>query len=143
MKGGERLKIKVDINTAKILQQKGLGGDHRAQRYLASEVKRFCAPYVPMNTGTLQNSAEISEDGSKLTYVQPYAHYQYHGQVMGPNYQDENGDWHSGKAPKHYTGEALTYSGGSMRGPNWDKRMVIDRGDDLAKSLEEYIKKQG
>ena len=121
------MKIKVDINTAKIMKQRGLGGDNRAQVFLASEVKRLSDPYVPMQQGALKNNAVIASDGSTLTYTQPYAHYQYYGEAM------------AGRAPKHYTGKALNYSGGGMRGPNWDKRMIIDKGDELTQSLAEFV----
>lgn len=133
------MKVKVDINTAQIMKRRGLGGDHRAQRYLASQVKNKCDPYVPMHQGLLKNQTAIASDGSTLTYTQPYAHYQYYGKVMGPNYMDKEGDWHSGKAPKHYTGADLTYHGGPMRGPQWEKRMMADKGDELARDLKNYI----
>lgn len=133
------ISVKVDINTAKILKQRGLGGDNRAQKYLASEVKRLSDPYVPMSSGTLKNTAKIAGDGSSITYIQPYAHYQYAGRVMGPNYMDSNGEWKSGKAPKHYTGAALTYSGGGLRGPQWDKRMVADKMGELERNLKNFV----
>lgn len=121
------MKIKVDINTAAIMKQRGLGGDNRAQIFLASEVKRLSDSYVPMQQGLLKNNAVIASDGSTLTYTQPYAHYQYYGEAM------------AGIAPKHYTGKALNYNGGPMRGPNWDKRMLIDRGDDLTESIAIFV----
>ena len=125
---GERLvKISVDINTAKIMRARGLGGDNGAQIYLASEVKRLCDPYVPMQQGLLKNRAVIASDGSTLTYTQPYAHYQYYGEAMG------------GRAPKKYTGKSLTYNGAPMRGPQWDKRMMADKGNELTKNLAKYI----
>ena len=123
--------IKVDIPTAKILKSRGLGSDTGARRFLASEVKRFCDPYVPMQQGLLKNQAVIASDGSQLIYTQPYAHYQYYGKVM------------AGRAPKHYTGDDLTYHGAPMRGPNWDKRMLADKSQDLERSLDAYIKKGG
>lgn len=109
------------------MRGRGLGGDNRAQVFLASEVKRLSDPYVPMQQGILKNTAIVAADGSTLTYAQPYAHYQYYGEAM------------AGRAPKHYTGKALTYSGGGLRGPQWDKRMIIDRGDDLAESIAQYV----
>lgn len=125
------VKVKVDIPTAKILKSRGLGSDTGARKYLASEVKRLCDPYVPMQQGDLKNRATIAADGSQLVYTQPYAHYQYHGKVM------------AGRAPKHYTGDDLTYHGAPMRGPQWDKRMLADKSQDLEKSLDAYIKKRG
>lgn len=109
------------------MRGRGLGGDNRAQVFLASEVKRLSDPYVPMQQGILKNTAIVAADGSTLSYVQPYAHYQYYGEAM------------AGRAPKHYTGKALTYSGGGLRGPQWDKRMLIDRGDDLTESIARYV----
>lgn len=121
------MKIDVDINTAKILKARGLGGDNRAQVYLASEVKRLCDPYVPFQNGPLKNTAVVAPDGSAVTYNQPYAHYQYYGEVM------------AGRAPKHYTGEKLTYSGGGLRGPQWDKRMMADKSKELVANLGKFI----
>ena len=123
--------IKVDIPTAKILKARGLGSDTGARKYLASEVKRLCDPYVPMQQGLLKNNATIAGDGSYIVYTQPYAHYQYYGEVM------------AGRAPKKYTGKDLTYHGAPTRGPRWDKRMLADKSKDLEKSVEAYIKKGG
>ena len=121
------MKVTVDINTAKIMRERGLGGDNRAQVYLASEVKRLSDPYVPMQSGQLKNMAVIASDGSSVTYTQPYAHYQYYGKVM------------AGRAPKHYTGDDLTYSGGGLRGAQWDKRMMADKSNELVSNLERFI----
>ena len=134
-----KLSVEIDFNSAEILRQRGLGGDNRAQKYLASEVKRLSDPYVPMHSGTLKNTAVIAGNGSSLTYIQPYAHYQYTGKVMGPNYLTEDGEWRSGRAPKHYTGAALEYSGGGMRGPQWDKRMMADKSEELVRNLKTFI----
>lgn len=121
------MKIEIDINTAEILKKRGLGGDHRAQVFLASEVKRLSDKYVPMQQGDLKNRAVVSSDGSTLTYTQPYAHYQYYGEVM------------AGRAPKEYTGRELTYHGGPMRGPRWEKRMLADKSKELADNVQKYI----
>lgn len=125
------VKVKVDINTVKILKARGLGGDTGARKYIASEVKRLCDPYVPMQQGALKNNATIAADGSQLVYTQPYAHYQYYGEVM------------AGRAPKQYTGDKLTYHGAPMRGPQWEKRMLADKSKDLESSIEAYIKNKG
>lgn len=126
-----KVSVKVDVDTKKILDRRGLGGDFRAQKFLASEVARFSDPYIPMQQGTLKNTYQISSTGDSLTYTAPYAHYQYYGQVMG------------GRAPKHYTGDKLTYNGAPMRGAQWEKRMLADKSKDLTNSLEAYIKQQG
>lgn len=122
-----KVTVKVDVDTAKIMRRRGLGGDHRAQIYLASEVKRLSDPYVPMQSGLLKNQAVVASDGSTLTYTQPYAHYQYYGEAM------------AGSAPKQYTGEPLTYHGAPMRGKEWDKRMMADKSEEIAQNLKTYI----
>lgn len=121
---------KVNITPAKILKKYGLGSDHRARKYLATAVAKFCDPYVPMSAGSgghLKNSKKIAPDGSTLTYLGPYAHYQYKGLAM------------AGSPPKHYTGAALRYNGAPMRGKEWDKRMLADRGKDLEKDFATYL----
>lgn len=116
--------VDIDINTAKIIKSRGLDGP--AQKFLASEVARLCDKYVPMQQGMLKNQRTIASDGSSITYTQPYAHYQYYGQVM------------AGRAPKHYTGDSLHYSG-AMRGDHWDKRMMADKRGELTKSVAAYV----
>lgn len=125
------MSVKVNLPKAEILKRLGLGGTNKVQKYLASQVKRLCDPYVPMQQGTLKNNATVAGDGSNIVYTQPYAHYQYHGKVM------------AGRAPKHYTGDDLTYHGAPMRGPQWDKRMLADKSKDLERSIDAYIKKGG
>lgn len=124
-------KVVVDLPKAEILKRLGLGGTNKVQKYIASQVKRLCDPYVPMQQGHLKNTATIAGDGSFIVYSQPYAHYQYYGEVM------------AGRAPKHYTGEKLTYHGAPTRGPQWEKRMLADKSKDLEKSVEAYIQKGG
>lgn len=121
--------IKVDVNPAIILRQMGLGDSKDAQLYLANEVERLCRPYVPMSAGSsahMVNQVQVTED--TVTYPGPYAHYQYIGEVM------------DGRAPKQYTGRDIQYNGGPMRGKEWDKRMMADRGNEVKEGLERYVK---
>ena len=125
-----KVTVKVDFNTAQIMRKRGMGGDFRVQKELASIIKTKCDKYVPMSSGSgahMKNRAVIAPDGSTITYPGPYAHYQYYGEVM------------AGRAPKHYTGKPLTYHGGPMRGPNWDKRMMADKHDEVVNDLKIYI----
>lgn len=115
----------VNVDADRILRERGLGSSVDAVRFLASEVKRLSDPYVPMQSGALKNTAQITDDS--VLYNAPYAHYQYHGAVM------------AGRAPKHYTGDAIDYHGAPMRGPEWDKRMMADRGDELRESFARHI----
>lgn len=126
-----RVRVDINIDKNKILVSHGLGKSKVVQKMLASDVKRLSDPYVAMQQGDLKNRTTIAADGSELVYVQPYAHYQFYGKVMG------------GRAPKHYTGDSLTYNGAPMRGAQWTTRMLADKRDELEKNVKEYIGKGG
>lgn len=124
------MSFKVNVNSAAILNSRGLGDSTKARKYLASTVKRLCDPYVPMSSGSgahMKNLAQVSEDGSQILYPGPYAHYQHTGEVM------------AGRAPKHYTGRAINYHGGPMRGKEWEKRMMADRGDEVIDDMAKFV----
>lgn len=121
------MNVKIDINVNKILSDRGMGSSDKVQKYLASEVVRLSDEYVPMQQGDLKNRRTIASDGSQIVYTQPYAHYQYYGQVMG------------GRAPKQYTGDSLTYNEAPMRGARWTERMMADKRDEIVKNVEKYI----
>ena len=120
------MNIKIDINVDKILSERGMGKSDKVRIFLAEEVGRLSDKYVPKQQGDLMKYQRAS-DGSQLIYSQPYAHYQYYGQVMG------------GRAPKHYTGDSLTYNGAPMRGARWTERMMADKRDELVKNVEKYV----
>lgn len=124
-----KIKTTIDINTSKILAGRGLGATNKARKYLASEIVRLSDPYVPMQQGALKNQRQIASNGSQIVYTQPYAHYQYYGEVM------------AGRAPKEYTGRELTYNGGPTRGARWTERMLADKRHEIEKNVENYIKK--
>lgn len=130
------VKVDIDINTARIIKSRGLDGP--VQKFLASEVIRLSDKYVPFESGILKNSAKVVDGGRAIVYPGPYAHYQWVGKVMGPNWQDKEGNWHSGKAPKRYTGEMLNYNG-ATRGPRWTERMMADKSHELTKSVAAYV----
>lgn len=122
--------VKINIDVDRIMRTRGMGSDNRVRRFIASQVKRLSDPYVPMQTGTLKNTAVVSDDGSTLTYMGPYAHYQWYGEVM------------AGSAPKHYTGRILTHTD-PMRGAHWVERAMADKSADLVRALRAYIGKLG
>lgn len=125
------IKVDANINTGAILRKMGLGDSKEAQRYLANEVEKLSRPYVPMSSGSgahMMNQVQVTDDA--VIYPGPYAHYQYVGEVM------------NGRAPKQYTGRDINYNGGPMRGKQWDKRMLADRGNEIEKGLENYIKER-
>ena len=124
-----RIKVNIDINAKKILAARGLGSSNKVQKYLASEVVNQSHKYTPWQQGDLANRVQIASDGSQIVYTQPYAHYQYYGEVM------------AGRAPKEYTGKKLTYNGAPTRGPRWTERMMIDKRKEIENNVENFIKR--
>ena len=98
--------------------------------------------YTPWDTGTLATSAySATTIGSgKVIYPGPYAHYQYYGEVYGPNipvFEDNTGIPTRYFSPpgqqKHPTGRALSYAKdvNPLAGPYWFERMKADHMQDI------------
>lgn len=126
------MKINVTslVDVSEILKRRGMGPSNGLRKYLASRVRLRSDPYVPKAAGTLKNTGQISPAGTTITYGQPYAHYQYAGKAM------------AGRAPKHYTGKTLQHHGAPMRGPHWDKRMMIDHRSDIERDIAAWMKRE-
>ena len=124
-----RISATMNLNYSAILDARGLGKDQKAAKFLASQVERFSDKRVPFRKGTLKNQVRIlAENGEVcLHYVMPYAHYHYHGEVM------------AGRAPKHYTGKAISHHGAPLRGPKWDERTMEAEGDAIVRSFAKYV----
>lgn len=124
-----KVNVKVNIDCNKILQSRGLGKDGTAAKYLANLVARYSDKRVPFQDGYLKNHHPITvQNGAAvLEYTQPYAHYQYHGQVM------------AGRAPKHYTGKALTYNQAPTRGSKWDVRTMQADGTRIVADFAKFV----
>lgn len=134
------LTIKTNISPSTILKARGLGGSKKAQKLLAETVARLSDPYVPMSSGAaahLKEAYTIPGDGSEIVYRGPYAHFQHEGEVMVG--VKTGSPWAQSGEPKTGTGKALQYNGAPMRGANWEKRMMADRGDEVTKAVADYV----
>jgi hypothetical protein len=106
---------------------------------------KMCDPYVPKEEGVLSQTLEVTKD--YVRYTQPYAHYQYMGNVYGPNIPIiKDGvivGWFSppGKGSKHPTGKNLNYS--TEQHPKatskWDKAMMDERGDEFIEQVKDIL----
>ena len=141
------MKIDVEVNVTKIQTKfADLNDNEEVKTLVHNAFAKELNPYVPMQTGILAQTTMITAEG--VTYVQPYAHYQYTGLVYGPNIPiTENGvitGWFSqpGKGSKHPTGESLTYSTElhPLATHHWDRAMMRDRGKEFTKEVERIIK---
>ncbi len=107
---------------------------HEAQKAVDSEVLKQMAPYTPMRTGALIDSATLGTviGSGKIEYLSPYARYLYYGEVYGPNIPiRENGQLVGFWSPpqKSPTGRPLVYSQAvhPLAGAHWFDRMKTDR----------------
>ncbi len=84
---------------------------------------KLMEPYVPANTGSMYEGAQITAEG--VTYPGPYAHYQYEGIVYGPNlpgwesYDTPGWRGPSGNGSKHPTGREMGSEGHAVLKPVW------------------------
>lgn len=86
-----------------------------AQKLLNMQVVADCDPLIPFQQGALRNSVNYPQGiyGGEIEYNTPYAHYQYEGEVYGPNIpiRDAEGNitgWYS-PPKKSPTGRKLQY----------------------------------
>ena len=86
-----------------------------AQRLLNEQIVTDCEPLIPFQQGALQGSVNYPDGiyGGVIEYNTPYAHYQYEGEIYGPNIPiyDGNGKLTGYFSPpkKNPTGRPLHY----------------------------------
>ena len=85
----------------------------RAQDLLDQQVLNDMIPYMPYQEGAMVGATHIIEPGLISTNT-PYAHYQYEGEIYGPNIpiRDDEGNITGWWSPpnKTKTGRLLTYN---------------------------------
>lgn len=82
---------------------------------LNMQVVADCDPLIPFRQGALRGSANYPEGiyGGKIEWNTPYAHYQYMGEIYGPNIPEYDADgnltgfWSPPK--KNPTGKPIKY----------------------------------
>lgn len=135
-----KISVTSHIDAGAILRKRGLGDSPRARIVLAETVARLSDQYVPFAPGDgnhMKDMRTVAPDGSTITYHGPYAHYQYVGELM---VGEETGSAYAKSGePKRYTGKPLQYQGAPMRGKEWDKRMMADRGDEVVAAVAKCV----
>ena len=102
--------VDIDISDARLRRNM-----KEAQKLLNMQVVADCDPLIPFRQGSLRNSVNYPQGiyGGEIEYNTPYAHYQYMGDVYGPNIpiRDTEGNITGWWSPpkKHPTGRKLQY----------------------------------
>lgn len=119
-----------------------------AQKLLNMQIVADCDPLIPFQQGALRNSVNYPEGiyGGVIEYNTPYAHYQYEGEVYGPNIPiyDSNGKLTGYFSPpkKNPTGRPLQYHPeGTERGDNWFEKAKAQHKDDWVRLVKGTIGK--
>lgn len=132
----------------KLLEKLNLQSGGKVQQVIDKLIMDYDQDYCPWDTGLLAASPySATVIGSGLiTYPGPYAHYQYYGEVYGPNipvFDDSSSGeptgWFSPPGQKkHPTGRALQYdtSTNALAGPYWFERMKADHVDDIVEEAQ-------
>lgn len=122
----------------RLLKTTGLDEDGRVNKFLRNEVDRFCDPYVPYSqeAGTHLKSQKRYPNNHSIKYILPYAHYHYIGNKA-------TGASRPKGVKRKILNIIMQYQGAPKRGPEWDKRMMNDRGKEICKDVENFIKKGG
>lgn len=133
-----RLKIKrVDVNIQQLCGR--IMNNNPFWKFAAAEWHRLYKAYVPFNQGKLFNTVDIRPN--EIEHTVPYAHYQYTGEVYGPNYPIFSGGRIVGwKSPprKHPTGKALKYKN-PKAAKEWDKAAAPTQMPKLVSTLQNYV----
>lgn len=142
---GDIVSVKVEIND-RFLQKKldEIVSDDIVNREIHNLLGMMCAEYVPMQEGMLSQGYEVSSDF--LRYPGPYAHYQYTGDVYGPNIPIiENGIvvgfFSIPGRKKEPTGAKLQYNREkhAKATDHWDKAMMAEKGDEFTERVKEIL----
>lgn len=124
---------------SKMLRRCGASDNGEMQLAVDNAVVRYLHDYWAFDTGLLAESVEGQGTGL-LTYFQPYAHYQWMGEVYGPNipvFEDDSGIptrfFSPPGQPKHPTGRAIQYKTDKnpLAGAFPLERMKADHMDDI------------
>lgn len=108
-------------------------------KYAHTRLHAYCSPYVPMDSGTLDQKVNITEE--YVHYKSPYAHFQWAGKV----FVDDRGSTYAKRSTsKHPTSRKLKYSTDKhpLATSHWEQAMAVAKGEQLAADIEDYIKRK-
>ncbi len=142
------MEIKLDLSSVKDeLEKLDFLARNKVLKFAANEIMRLSDDYVPFDSGTLKNSAYVTELGDEIVYPSPYAQYMYQGKLMvdpiikkGAFYDPiTNRYWSRPGVKKELTDTPLNYAGAPKRGAHWAEKAWEEHKEDVIESIEKYI----
>lgn len=162
------VKIEVErFNTTKQKKLLNMLNDKRVQKEANVILKDYINAFVPKQSGALRRSAIVTHQSISWGRNLAYAHYQYEGDIYGPNYPIIKGGrivgWYSKPGvPKHPTGRkisAYTFGNEWLGYPfgytvpgtehHWDEKFNNDprwkakAGQEITRYLKKECKERG
>lgn len=114
--------IVVNIDTAAIMEKVEGVLDDGAKTFFYNEFYRHMEPYVPADTLTMYDTADISADG--ILFVQPYSSAPYFGKTKDGNQMHFKTDKHP------------------LATDHWDIAAWSAKKDDICGALQDYINRR-
>lgn len=110
--------VRLDLDpTQRILLKRYINENGRAQLKFTKECEKQMNPYVPFLSGNLKDDT-VTVESKRIIYKAPYAEKQYHtNQGMG------------------FQGSSM----GGLRGSYWDKRMWIAKGQEIVRTIADFV----
>lgn len=108
------MNISVEIFNPKKTFKRIFSDDVR--KYAHTRLHAYCSPYVPMDSGALDQTVDITPD--YVHYKSPYAHFQW----------ERNLKYSIDKHP--------------LATSHWERAAMTAKGDRLAEDIETYIKRK-
>lgn len=109
----------------------------KTQRFVDSEVIRYCAPFTPFDSSFLQKSATLGTviGSGEVVWNAPYGKYLYYGKVMvSPT---TGSPWAQRGERKVLTERNLQFNGAPKRGAFWFERMKAVHKKDIIDGARE------
>ena len=142
-----KIDARLSRDTRTMLKKFNLETGGLVQRVIDKTVIDYSLQYAPWESGSLAKSAYgATQIGSgRVIYPGPYAHYQYYGEVYGPNipvFEDDSGVptrfFSRPGEKKHPTGRSLQYATdvNPLAGPFWAERMKADHINDIVREAK-------
>lgn len=108
--------------------------------FAANEYHKLLSPYVPMQTGALDETVRIKSYAlnGEIEYIAPYAHYIYEGRLMVD--PDTGSSYAQAGAKKVYTGANLDLSHNKhpLSSAHWDKAAEPTQKPKLIDAMQDY-----
>ena len=114
--------------------------DDETMTYVHDRLHIFMSPFVPMDSGTLDQTVDIKPDC--VHYKSPYARFIWNGKVF---VDDRGSTWARRSESKHPINKDLDFSKDEhapLATSHWEKAMMVSKGDEFCKDITDYLRKK-